>query len=189
MKTTSSRIPLVFILMLLFAPAVPMAMAGIGESDPAAAFPEDTLFYLEIREPVSLLCTIKAMSFWPEIEAWVRELTDSELRLDSGFMHHFSDAAGQSLVVGMTPEPVLVFRGCGGARQEEALTWLIDRFTTGSARLEPLEAGAWHVISACDDPGPAKRVADALADEGYVRPGSLSGLGDFQRTMAGLPEE
>lgn len=144
---------------------------GADESkvDPAAAFPGDTLFYLEIARPVETMDILVRMACWPQALAVIEEsakllhngkgademfrLCLSEWGEHSEFRKHMAAIAGEMIAVGLTPAPVIALRGSADGDPVASLAWLANRFTEGtvvqSDRDSP-RAGFW-VYDKCGD--------------------------------------
>ncbi|MHC4945266.1 MAG: hypothetical protein ACYTG7_19800 [Planctomycetota bacterium] len=157
--------------------------------DPATAFPEDTLFYVEFTKPVQTLDTLESMHFWPDALALMAELArltglgaeplenlinDHSAR---GSMSRFKThlellgcrriAAGWVLVPGTSkPEPVFVMQSDKPGDPLPSLTWMSRRFTLGLSMLceKDLQTNAFRI----EDHGGRTCIKGKETSEGLV---------------------
>lgn len=200
---------------------------GADESkiEPAAAFPGDTLIYLEIFKPVETMDILGRMELWPQalavIEESVKLLHDGkgfnewlgvsllEWGEHSEFRKHMAAIAGEMIVIGMTPLPVIALRGSADGDPLASLTWLADHFAegtvvqtygdssrtgfwifdeSGEAMFAGRQAGEWLVMSLPSGVEVMEKTAAALLSMDSKRSESLFEREDFQRAMSGLPD-
>lgn len=58
------------------APSMASSDQGPIAAEPASAFPSDTVFYLELREPVAIVDKFREMAFWPHVVSLMSEAVD-----------------------------------------------------------------------------------------------------------------
>jgi len=150
-EKTQVKHTLIIVLIAAFSLVWPYgATAG---TDPASAFPGDTLFYMEITEPAAGLDLLSRTDFWPQAEAMFTELAGAvdgrmdnmsalframaEWRSDPDLRRSLEVLAGETLAMGVLPSPgkgmptvVVAARGCRQGDQIEALTFIASRLFT-----------------------------------------------------------
>jgi|GEM_PF-4506340 len=115
-------------------------------ADPAALLPADTLFYLEIRDVVTVLDMLSERACWPEMTALAEDLAVRmeefvglreicrQWPADDALRRQFRDVAGERIVVavistGATPAKLVALRGAASApsaRRVAGLFRLLD---------------------------------------------------------------
>lgn len=153
---TISTAALLLSAILIAAPAetpVPPAEETIPlVPNPAYAFPEDALIYVECRNISDGLETLNRMAFWPEMAPLLKELAlaggdpaaplsvlssaTDYWKTGAEFRRNTETLCGVHLAVGLVPsakanrpEPVVAAMGIGDGDPVKALTWLTGRIT------------------------------------------------------------
>jgi hypothetical protein len=138
--------------------------------DPAAAFPPDTLVYVELTDPVQTFDTLETMDFWPEAVTLMTELAGvpglgaqplekviddlSTWEKTSRFRALVALLGGRRIAAGWVPvpessgtAPVIVMQSDRPGDPLSSLTWLCRRFTGGLSMLceKDLETHAFRI--------------------------------------------
>ncbi len=164
---------------------VPAPPAAVG---PAAAFPADTCFYLEIDRPVDVVDRISRMSFWPQAMALIDEMSGfllgegDQFLPPSSFLGKWGEAsefrsrlqtvANTTLAVAWIPVPgsdrlvpVVAARGSASGDRIDSLAWLLRCFSeAGVEKAHSIEKGGAFSVHTSD----GTRILHGMAIEQWL---------------------
>ena len=153
-------------------PSIPAPAGAGGDAiiQPSAAFPSDTLLYLELNRVVESLDILSRMEIWPEARSMMASLALASRNMHlplgmfidgmaswgipSEFRTHMQVLAGKRLVVGWIPvtgsdRPVAVFVFQGNPRPFIRMRLpLLKCYETEGTRLGVSASGTWVTIPA-----------------------------------------